>query len=116
MWQALGQPYDAAYCRFRQGEALLAIGEADDGHETPRSEPPRCRPGWEPAAGTLDRRRPEITSDFQMGCEAVASDHVPVPAELALGFGSCLLVDVDQAEPLSKSGNHSILSRRLQWK
>ena len=31
LWEAFPQPYDAAYCRFRQGEALLARGEAGEG-------------------------------------------------------------------------------------
>jgi hypothetical protein len=32
LWQALGQPYDAAYCRFRQGEALLELGQTEEGN------------------------------------------------------------------------------------
>lgn len=31
MWDAIPQPYDAAYCRFRQGEALIESGRDDDG-------------------------------------------------------------------------------------
>lgn len=31
LWEGLSQPYEAAYCRFRQGEALIAPGEATEG-------------------------------------------------------------------------------------
>ncbi|MDP3984112.1 MAG: hypothetical protein Q8Q52_03800, partial [Acidimicrobiia bacterium] len=30
-WEAFPQPYDAAYCRFRQGEALIAAGQTAQG-------------------------------------------------------------------------------------
>ena len=31
LWAALRQPYEAAYCRFRQGEAALASGQVETG-------------------------------------------------------------------------------------
>jgi tetratricopeptide (TPR) repeat protein len=31
LWEGLNQPYDVGYCRFRQGEALLAAGESEAG-------------------------------------------------------------------------------------
>lgn len=31
LWEGLHQPYEAAYCRFRQGEALIAAGQRDNG-------------------------------------------------------------------------------------
>jgi tetratricopeptide (TPR) repeat protein len=31
LWEALGQPYETAYCRFRQGQALIAAGDHQAG-------------------------------------------------------------------------------------
>ncbi|HEY7563446.1 MAG TPA: hypothetical protein VIA81_00815, partial [Acidimicrobiia bacterium] len=33
LWEEVGEPYPTAYCRFRQGEALIATGERDQGNE-----------------------------------------------------------------------------------
>ena len=59
LWQALGQPYDAAYCRFRQGEALLAKGEADAGVKLlDEAAQVAARLGALPLARFIDGARP----------------------------------------------------------
>ena len=48
LWQALRQPYDAAYCRFRQGEALLASGVRQTPASSSSTKLRRWRAGSEP--------------------------------------------------------------------